>query len=86
MFSLTLFEDIFDSFDGAKLADINVALCQGDVQDEDRSPAITLPLTAVKVSRDLSVAVIINSSNYAISVDLNMYFRYVCSRIPKWKF
>lgn len=78
MFSLMLFKDIFDSFDGAKLANINIALCQGDVQDKDRSP-----LTAVKVSYDLSVAVIISSSNYAVSVDLNMYFRYVCSRIPK---
>ncbi|KAK1198478.1 SPTCS protein, partial [Pygoscelis papua] len=66
---------VFDSFDGANLANVNVALCQGHVPDEDRSPTITSPLTAVKVSRDLSVAVIINSSNYAISVDLNMYFR-----------
>lgn len=83
MFSLMLFKDIFDSLDGAKLANINIALCQGDVQDKDRSPTITSPLTAVKVSHDLSVAVIISSSNYAVSVDLNMYFRYVCSRIPK---
>ncbi|KAF1489640.1 Spatacsin, partial [Eudyptula minor novaehollandiae] len=66
---------VFDSFDGANLANVNVALCQGHVPDEDRSPTITSPLTAVKVSRDLSVAVIISSSNYAISVDLNMYFR-----------
>uniref|UniRef100_A0A8B9Z8D1 SPG11 vesicle trafficking associated, spatacsin n=1 Tax=Buteo japonicus TaxID=224669 RepID=A0A8B9Z8D1_9AVES len=58
---------IFDSFDGAKLANINIALCQGDVQDKDRSPTITSPLTAVKVSHDLSVAVIISSSNYAVS-------------------
>lgn len=85
MFSLTLFKDVFDSFDGANLANVNVALCQGHVPDEDRSPTITSPLTAVKVSRDLSVAVIISSSNYAISVDLNMYFRYISSRIPKLK-
>lgn len=85
MFSLTLFKDVFDSFDGANLAKVNVALCQGDVQDEDRSPAIASPLTALKVSHDLSVAVIVSSSNDAISVDLNKYFRYVCSRTPKLK-
>ncbi|XP_035191411.1 spatacsin isoform X1 [Oxyura jamaicensis] len=66
---------IFDSSDGANLANIDVALCQGGVQDENRSSAITSPLTAVKVSYDLSVAVIIDSSNCAISVDLNKYFR-----------
>ncbi|KAM6351541.1 spatacsin isoform 3-T4 [Alca torda] len=66
---------VFDSFDGANLAKVNVALCRGDVQDGDRSPAITSPLTAVKVSHDLSVAVIVSSSNDAISVDLNKYFR-----------
>ncbi|XP_074458067.1 spatacsin isoform X2 [Larus michahellis] len=66
---------VFDSFDGANLAKVNVALCQEDVQDEDRSPAIASPLTALKVSHDLSVAVIVSSSNDAISVDLNKYFR-----------
>ncbi|XP_075620549.1 spatacsin isoform X2 [Balearica regulorum gibbericeps] len=66
---------VFDSLDGANLANVNIALCQGDVQDEDRSPVIPSPLTAVKVSHDLSVAVIVSSSNDAISLDLNMYFR-----------
>ncbi|NXK50306.1 SPTCS protein, partial [Chauna torquata] len=66
---------VFDSFDGANLANIDLALCQGGVRDEDRSSTITSPLTAVKVSYDLSVAVIISSSNSAISVDLNKYFR-----------
>ncbi|KFW00287.1 Spatacsin [Fulmarus glacialis] len=79
---------VFDSFDGANLANVNIALCQGDALDGDRSPAITSPLTAVKVSHDLSVAVIISSSNYAISVDLNMYFRQfpehlLCKRDPE---
>ncbi|XP_068266385.1 spatacsin [Nyctibius grandis] len=79
---------IFDSFGGANLANINVALCQGDVPGEDRSPAITSPLTAVKVAHDLSVAVIISSSNCAISVDLNTYFRQfpghlLCKRDPE---
>uniref|UniRef100_A0A663MXA3 SPG11 vesicle trafficking associated, spatacsin n=1 Tax=Athene cunicularia TaxID=194338 RepID=A0A663MXA3_ATHCN len=66
---------IFDTFDGANLANVSVALCQREAQDVDRSSAITSSLTAVKVSRDLSVAVIISSSTYAVSVDLNMYFR-----------
>lgn len=83
MFSLTLFKDVFDTFDGANLANVNVALCQGDVQDGGGSPTVASPLTAVKVSHDLSVAVITSSSNCAISVDLNVYFRYVCSRIPE---
>eukprot|EP00076_Gallus_gallus_P010413 XP_004943994.1 spatacsin isoform X3 [Gallus gallus] len=66
---------VFDSSDGANLAHINVSLCQGGVQDGDRSPAITSPLTALRVSYDLSVAVIISSSSNACSVDLNVYFR-----------
>ncbi|NXT58473.1 SPTCS protein, partial [Pluvianellus socialis] len=66
---------VFDTFDGANLANVDVALCQGDARGEDRSAAFTSPLTAVKVSHDLSVAVVISSSNHAISVDLNMYFR-----------
>ncbi|NXK29245.1 SPTCS protein, partial [Arenaria interpres] len=65
---------VFDSFDGANLANVNMGLCQGDTQD-GRSPAVTSPLVAVTVSRDLSVAVVVSSSNSAFSVDLNMYFR-----------
>uniref|UniRef100_A0A669PJX5 SPG11 vesicle trafficking associated, spatacsin n=1 Tax=Phasianus colchicus TaxID=9054 RepID=A0A669PJX5_PHACC len=79
---------VFDSFDGANLAHIDVSLCQGGVQDGHRSSTITSPLTAVKVSYDLSVAVIISSSNNACSVDLNMYFRQfpghlICKRDPE---
>ncbi|NXA55832.1 SPTCS protein, partial [Nothocercus julius] len=66
---------VFDSFDGARLAIIDVALCQGDLREEAGSIATPLPLTAIEVSLDLSVAIIIGSSNCAISVDLNMYFR-----------
>ncbi|XP_074011775.1 spatacsin [Numenius arquata] len=65
---------VFDSFDGANLANVKVGLCQGDTQD-GRSPAVTSPLVAVTVSRDLSVAVVVSSSNCAFSVDLNVYFR-----------
>ncbi|XP_054243890.1 spatacsin [Indicator indicator] len=66
---------IFDSFDGANLAKVNVALWQGGVEDGERSAGIASPLSAVKVSHDLSTAVIISSSNSAIPVDLNIYFR-----------
>ncbi|NXL45992.1 SPTCS protein, partial [Podilymbus podiceps] len=66
---------VFDTFDGAHLAKVKVSLCQGDTQGEERSPATALPLTAMKVSHDLSVAVIIGSSSCAVSVDLNAYFR-----------
>ncbi|NXA36213.1 SPTCS protein, partial [Eudromia elegans] len=66
---------IFDSFDGARVAIVDVASCQGGPRHEDRSAATALPLTAVEVSLDLSVAVIIGSSNRVLSVDLNTYFR-----------
>ncbi|NXL62868.1 SPTCS protein, partial [Chordeiles acutipennis] len=66
---------VFDSVDGASLAKINVALCQGDVPGEGRRATVPSPLTALKVAHDLSVAVIISSSNCAISLDLNTYFR-----------
>ncbi|XP_030353293.1 spatacsin [Strigops habroptila] len=79
---------IFDSFDGANLGSISVALCQGDVQGEATSPTTMVPLTAVRVSHDLSAAVIISSSHCAISVDVNMYFRrfpehLLCKRDPE---
>ncbi|XP_021263305.1 spatacsin isoform X2 [Numida meleagris] len=79
---------VFDSFDGANLANIDVALCQGGVRDGDRSSTVASPLTALKVSYDLSVAVIISSSNRACSVDLNVYFRQfpghlICKRDPE---
>ncbi|KAM8997850.1 spatacsin isoform 1-T1 [Ara ararauna] len=79
---------IFDSSDGANLGSINVALWQGDMQGETMSPATAVPLTAVRVSHDLSAAVIIGSSHCAILVDLNMYFRQfpehlLCKRDPE---
>ncbi|NWJ10608.1 SPTCS protein, partial [Crypturellus undulatus] len=64
---------VFDAFDGARLAIVDVALCQGDLWNGDA--ATPLPLTALEVSLDLGVAVIISASNCAMSVDLNMYFR-----------
>ncbi|CAM5087629.1 unnamed protein product [Natator depressus] len=66
---------IFDTIDGVHLADVDVALFQANVQDENKNTTIISPLTSVKVSHDLNVAVIVNSSNCAISIDLNLYFR-----------
>ncbi|NXS98172.1 SPTCS protein, partial [Jacana jacana] len=63
---------VFDSFDGANLAKVKVGLLEAR---DGRSPAVTPPLASVTVSRDLSVAVVLSSSNSAISVDLNVYFR-----------
>ncbi|NWX91422.1 SPTCS protein, partial [Nothoprocta pentlandii] len=64
---------VFDAFDGARLAVVDVALCQGDPRGEDT--ATVLPLAAIEVSLDLSVAVVVGASNQAVSVDLNLYFR-----------
>ncbi|NWH62501.1 SPTCS protein, partial [Geococcyx californianus] len=75
---------VFDSFDGANLAKVSIVLCQGDAQAADKHPAIASPLTAVKVAQDLSMAVVITSSNYALSVDLNRYFRQFPGHLP-WK-
>ncbi|XP_074863263.1 spatacsin [Carettochelys insculpta] len=66
---------IFDTIDGAHLADVSVGLFQADVQDENKNSTIIYPLTSIKVSHDLNVAVIVNSANCAISIDLNLYFR-----------
>ncbi|XP_075752911.1 spatacsin isoform X2 [Pelodiscus sinensis] len=66
---------IFDTIDGAHLADVDIALFRAYVQDENKTSTGMSPLTSIKVSHDLNVAVIVNSSNCAISIDLNLYFR-----------
>ncbi|XP_071610161.1 spatacsin isoform X1 [Heliangelus exortis] len=62
---------IFDSFDGAHLGNVKV----GAVAGGGSSSASPSPLTALAVSPDLGVAVVISSSNQALPVDLNKYFR-----------
>ncbi|XP_030312794.1 spatacsin [Calypte anna] len=62
---------IFDSFDGAHLANVRV----GAVAGGGSSSATPCPLTALAVSPDLGVAVVISSSSQALPVDLNKYFR-----------
>ncbi|NXG20208.1 SPTCS protein, partial [Grallaria varia] len=79
---------IFDSFDSASLGKISVALCQGAGQAEGRSPALPSPLTALRVSQDLSVAVVLTAAHCALCVGLNSYFRQfpehlLCKRDPE---
>ncbi|NXP17064.1 SPTCS protein, partial [Scytalopus superciliaris] len=79
---------VLDSFDGSSLGKISVALCQGAGQAEGRSPALPSPLTALRVSQDLSVAVVLSAAHCALSVGLNSYFRQfpehlLCKRDPE---
>ncbi|NWT01891.1 SPTCS protein, partial [Mionectes macconnelli] len=79
---------IFDCFDGASLGRISVALCQGEGRAGGRNPALPSPLTALRVSQDLSVAVVLSAAHCALSVGLNSYFRQFpehlfCKRDPE---
>ncbi|XP_027544005.1 spatacsin [Neopelma chrysocephalum] len=79
---------IFDSFDGASLGRISVALWQGEGQAGGRGPALPSPLTALRVSQDFSVAVVLSAAHCALSVELNSYFRQfpehlLCKRDPE---
>ncbi|NWI89416.1 SPTCS protein, partial [Pitta sordida] len=79
---------IFDCLDGARLGKVSVALCQGGGQAGGRGPALPAPLTALRVSQDLRVAVVISSANCALAVDLDSYFRrfpghLLCKRDPE---
>ncbi|NWU83240.1 SPTCS protein, partial [Onychorhynchus coronatus] len=79
---------IFDCFDGASLGRISVALCQGGVQAGGRSPALPSPLSALRVSQDLRVAVVLSAAHCALSVGLDSYFRQfpehlLCKRDPE---
>lgn len=64
--------------DGTHVAHVDLALHQEDVYDEQQQePAKISSFTSLKVSQDLDVMVIVSSSNSAIAVNLNLYFRYV---------
>nr|XP_033775670.1 spatacsin isoform X2 [Geotrypetes seraphini] len=63
----------YDTEDGTHLATIDLALCQLVIAEKTTIGASSF--TAMRVSHDLSTAVVISSSNCAIAVDLNMYFR-----------
>ncbi|XP_004751343.1 spatacsin [Mustela putorius furo] len=67
---------IFDTVDGTHVAHVDLALHQEDVCDEQQQePAKISSFTSLKVSQDLDVVVIVSSSNSAIAVNLNLYFR-----------
>ncbi|KFQ35863.1 Spatacsin, partial [Merops nubicus] len=74
---------VCDGSDGARLARVSVGLGAGGT-----APALPSPLTALKVSQDLRLAVVTTSSNSAICLDLNLYFRQfpghlLCKRDPE---
>ncbi|XP_025775872.1 spatacsin isoform X1 [Puma concolor] len=67
---------IFDTVDGRHVAHVDLALHQEDMCDEQQQePAKVSSFTSLKVSQDLDVVVIISSSNSAIALNLNLYFR-----------
>ncbi|XP_053811238.1 spatacsin isoform X1 [Vidua chalybeata] len=75
---------IFDCSDGATLGKVSVALGAGQGQ----GPAPVSPLAALAVSPDLSTAVVTNSCQRALAVQLNTYFRQfpehlLCKRDPE---
>ncbi|XP_054498298.2 spatacsin isoform X1 [Agelaius phoeniceus] len=75
---------IFDCSDGATLGRVGVALGAGQGQ----GPAPVSPLAALAVSPDLSTAVVTNSCQWALAVQLNTYFRQfpehlLCKRDPE---
>uniref|UniRef100_A0A8D2LLZ0 SPG11 vesicle trafficking associated, spatacsin n=1 Tax=Varanus komodoensis TaxID=61221 RepID=A0A8D2LLZ0_VARKO len=65
---------VFDAAEGARLAQVNVSLYQAEGH-EDKNSGTPCPLTLLRVARDLSVAVVANSSNYVAAIDLQLYFR-----------
>ncbi|XP_036299435.1 spatacsin isoform X3 [Pipistrellus kuhlii] len=67
---------IFDIVGGTHVAHVDLALHQEDICDEQQQePAKISSFTSLKVSQDLDVVVIVSSSNSAIALNLNLYFR-----------
>ncbi|XP_007619545.2 spatacsin isoform X1 [Cricetulus griseus] len=64
---------IFDTVDGMHVAHVDLALLQED--SEQQEAANVSSFTSLKVSEDLDVLVIVSSSNTAVAVNLNLYFR-----------
>lgn len=60
------------------MSHVDLTLQQEDIcNEEHQGPDKISSFTSLKVSQDLDVAVIISSSNTAIAINLNLYFRYV---------
>nr|KAF6502799.1 SPG11 vesicle trafficking associated, spatacsin [Molossus molossus] len=67
---------IFDIVDGTHVAHVDLALHQEDIcNEQQQEPAKISSFTSLKVSQDLDVVVIVSSSNSAIALNLNLYFR-----------
>ncbi|XP_028734564.1 LOW QUALITY PROTEIN: spatacsin [Peromyscus leucopus] len=64
---------IFDTADGMHVARVDLALLQED--SEQQEPASVSSFASLKVSPDLDVLVIVSSSNTAVALNLNLYFR-----------
>ncbi|KAJ7311131.1 hypothetical protein JRQ81_006734 [Phrynocephalus forsythii] len=65
---------VFNAVDGAYLACVHVSSYLAE-EEETKNVDTHSPLALLKVSHDLSIAVIANSSNWIAAVDLNLYFR-----------
>ncbi|XP_045628292.1 spatacsin isoform X2 [Ursus americanus] len=67
---------IFDVVNGTHVAHVDLALHQEDMYGEwQQEPAKISSFTSLKVSQDLDVVVIVDSSSSAIALNLNLYFR-----------
>ncbi|XP_003791835.1 spatacsin isoform X1 [Otolemur garnettii] len=67
---------IFDIVDGTHVAHVDLVLHQEDMcNEQQQEPAKISSFTSLRVSQDLDVVVIVSSSNSAIALNLNLYFR-----------
>ncbi|XP_051000473.1 spatacsin [Acomys russatus] len=64
---------VFDTVTGMHVARVDLALLQED--PEQQEPAAISSFTSLKVSQDLDVLVLVTSSNTAVALNLNLYFR-----------
>lgn len=64
--------------DGTYVAHVDLALLQEDMcSEQQQEPDKFSSFTSLKVSQDLGIVVIVKSSNSAVALNLNLYFRYV---------
>ncbi|XP_015991677.2 spatacsin isoform X1 [Rousettus aegyptiacus] len=67
---------IFDIVDGTHVAHVDLTLHQEDMcNEQQQEPANISSFISLKVSQDLDVVVIVSSSNSAVALNLNLYFR-----------
>ncbi|XP_040083385.1 spatacsin isoform X2 [Oryx dammah] len=67
---------IFDIVGGRQVAQVDLALPQEDVcNEQQQEPAKSSSFTSLKVSQDLDVVVVVGFPNTAVAVNLTLYFR-----------